>query len=215
MIKKLRLREFVQKPKDNADIKSLCRILGINFNNLEYIENNSEFSNHNTYILNTTGNTAGDCNDKIRSNKKIFRLIDNHRKKTGDYIKMYDSSFGLIYIDYDNNKSGRSKIIMVPSDNVYEMLEQVEDDNLKESNGYSDNNFTEEEYFDHIKDAKRHLEKFLQAFDSMAEKEFTINDYGDYHSILAAEDESELIGRSALLGSVRDLTKLYNYYSNK
>lgn len=131
MVRKLRLKEFVQKLKDNADIKSLCRILGISFNNLEYIENNSEFSNHNTYILNTTGNTAGDCNDKIRSNKKIFRLIDNHRKKTGDYIKMYDSPFGLIYIDYDNNKSGRSKIIMVPSDNVYEMLEQVEDGELK------------------------------------------------------------------------------------
>lgn len=78
-----------------------------------------------------------------------------------------------------------------------------------------DNNFTEEEYFDHIKDAKRQLEKFLQAFDSMAEKEFNINDYGDYHSILAAVDESELIGRSALLGSVRDLTKLYNYYLNR
>ena len=86
---------------------------------------------------------------------------------------------------------------------------------LKESNGYSDNNFTKEEYFDHIKDAKRQLEKFLQAFESMAEKEFTINDHGDYHSILAADDESDLIRRSALLGSVRDLKELYNYYSNR
>lgn len=83
---------------------------------------------------------------------------------------------------------------------------------LNEVNGYPDNNFTEEEYFDHIQDAKRHLKKFLQELDLMAEKEITMNNRGDYNSILTAEDESDLLRRSALLHNIYKLLDLRQFY---
>lgn len=84
---------------------------------------------------------------------------------------------------------------------------------IKEINGYPDNNFTEEEYLQRVRFAKEQLEKFLQNLDNFAEKELTINDRNGYNSILAAEDEEDLLKRSALLGSINRLLEISSYYN--
>ena len=92
---------------------------------------------------------------------------------------------------------------------IYKMVNRIA---LKERNGYPDNNFTEEEYFTYIQEAKRDLRNFLNDLDYMAEKEITTNDRGDYNSILTAEDEEDLFRRSALLHNLRNLIELKQYY---
>ena len=86
---------------------------------------------------------------------------------------------------------------------------------LKESNGYPDNNFTEQEYFDYIELAKEKLEKFLYRLDELAQKEISINDRGDYNSILRAEDEDDLRRRSALLGAIENLVYIQSLYDRR
>ena len=134
------LYEFVNEPKSNDDVKNACKIIGIDFNGLEYKNSDAEFSNNDTYTKQGNSNDIAGYETKVRNSGRLIQSSNNNTNYYREYV------FKDVLVHFDYSDKGRSKIVLIPYSRMIDSLDKKcveESKNIiatgKEARKYLDN----------------------------------------------------------------------------